>query len=325
MANELAIRTNFVGGLVENNPLNASDTTLTSAALAAMAVVDATNHCTVILDPDGIAGPPEIVWVTVHTAGATTATLLRAVESTSARNHNIDTPWIHAPTAADYTNNIINDRAWIRGSTRNVLDDEFNDSSLDSAWVRIDTNAVVVTYTEGADLLSISNAGGDAASYAAHSLVKPMGAFAIGQSIEICCRIFRRYASNYYMFGPIMTNGATTSAAAIWMRPYGYTGQAVSSMLGAVGRYNAISGTETASVGSEQAWEWIGAPLYQRLKWTAANTFDAYWSADGVSWLRLPAASITSHTMTPTHIGFCLGTWSGANPCYASVEYFRVV
>ena len=104
MANELRTRTNFVGGLVEDNPLTNVATTLTSAGLAALPVIDTTNHAAIILDPDGIHGAPEIVWVTAHSASSTTATILRAQESTSARQHLRDTYWVHTATVRDFSN-----------------------------------------------------------------------------------------------------------------------------------------------------------------------------------------------------------------------------
>ena len=87
MANEIRTRTNFVGGLIEDNPLSAVATTLTSAGLANLPVIDSTNHAALILDPDGVDGNAEIVWVTSHTASATSATILRAQEGTTARQH----------------------------------------------------------------------------------------------------------------------------------------------------------------------------------------------------------------------------------------------
>lgn len=101
MANEKRVRSNFLGGLVEDNPLTSAATTLTSAALAAMGTIDTTNHAAIILDPDGINGAPEIAYVTAHTAAATTATVSRGQESTTARQHDRDVPWIHGPTSMD--------------------------------------------------------------------------------------------------------------------------------------------------------------------------------------------------------------------------------
>lgn len=102
MANELRVRTNFAGGLVEDNPLSSSATTLTSAGLASVPAVGSTQHVVLIIDPDAVGGNPEIVYVTAHTALATTATIVRAQEGTAARQHLRDTPWLHGPTTKDF-------------------------------------------------------------------------------------------------------------------------------------------------------------------------------------------------------------------------------
>lgn len=104
MANELRVRANGIGGKCEDNPLTAAATTLTSAGLAAVPVIGTTQHLAVVLDPDGIDGAPEIAWITAHTAAATTATILRAQEGTTARQHLRDTDWIHGATAGDFLN-----------------------------------------------------------------------------------------------------------------------------------------------------------------------------------------------------------------------------
>ena len=101
MANELRVRQNFLGGIIEDNPLTSGATTLTSAALAAMVAIGSTQHLAITLDPDGLYGEPEIVWVTAHTAAATTATILRGQEGTTARAHYRDVRWSHGPTTRD--------------------------------------------------------------------------------------------------------------------------------------------------------------------------------------------------------------------------------
>ncbi len=325
MANEVALRTNFVGGLVENNPLLASDTALTSAALAAAPVVDATSHCTIILDPDGVVGPPEIAWITVHTSGATTAIIQRAVELTSARDHLRDTPWIHAPTAADYGIGASRDRAWQKATAASALDDDFNDASLNSAWVRHDTTAAgsgVVVYTEGADVLNINHAGSASDNTGpAHALLKPIGALTYPLTIEGAFRMWRRYATNYQMVGLLMTDGTSQTSKAVWINPYSSTATATAFTV-RTGTWNALNAAETSS-SPNTSYELIGGPMYQRLIWSAANTFQSYYSCDGVGWMKLPTGD-TSHTMTPTHVGIAMSTWGVATACMGAVEYFRV-
>lgn len=101
MANELRVLTNFLGGLIEDDPLSATASILTSASLAAMPVIDATNHMALTLDPDALEGMPEIVYVTAHASGATTATILRGKEGTTALDHSKNIVWLHAATMRD--------------------------------------------------------------------------------------------------------------------------------------------------------------------------------------------------------------------------------
>lgn len=96
------LRFNFITGDVDDDPLTNSATTLTSSDLSALGVVEAPDIAVIILDPKGTAGAPEVVHVTAHEASATTATILRGQEGTSARQHAENIPWTHGPTEDDY-------------------------------------------------------------------------------------------------------------------------------------------------------------------------------------------------------------------------------
>lgn len=102
MANETQVRQDGIGGLVEDNPLAAAGVTLTSAGLAALVAIDATQFAWLVLDPDGDTGAPEHVKVTAHAAGATSATILRAQNGTVARDHVASTRWVLGPLAVDF-------------------------------------------------------------------------------------------------------------------------------------------------------------------------------------------------------------------------------
>lgn len=103
MANEKRLWANFGGGLVENNPLAAAATSLTSAGLAALPAVGATEHVVIVFDPDGTTGVPFAKRVTAHTAAATTATIEAAAIIGTAREIAQDTPWVHSVVAEDMT------------------------------------------------------------------------------------------------------------------------------------------------------------------------------------------------------------------------------
>lgn len=96
------IRTAFVSGTILNNPLAIGDVTLSSAALSSLATVASPDTAMLILDPAGTAGTPEVVTVTAHTAAATTATITRGSEGSTARQHAVGVPWVHGPTTYDF-------------------------------------------------------------------------------------------------------------------------------------------------------------------------------------------------------------------------------
>lgn len=145
MANELRVRTNFLGGLTEDNPLASGATTLNSAALAAAPAITSTQHMAIILDPDGVAGAPEVVYITAHTAAATSATILKGQEGTTARAHDRDTPWIHGPTIKDFDASgggvgLIGFTAYNPGTQQIV-------SATSTAMVDVDATNLVVGFT----------------------------------------------------------------------------------------------------------------------------------------------------------------------------------
>lgn len=101
-------RTNFVAGLLDSSITNVA-TSMTSSAsagasgLPGLAAIS-TDTAVIVLDPDRVAGAPEVVYVTAHTGAANTATILRAQEGTTARAHNSGIKWVHSVTKADMEN-----------------------------------------------------------------------------------------------------------------------------------------------------------------------------------------------------------------------------
>lgn len=76
----------FVSG-VTSAALSSGGTTISGAFLANLPKVADPDFIALVLDPESVGGNPEIVWVTAHAAGATTATIQRGREGTSARSH----------------------------------------------------------------------------------------------------------------------------------------------------------------------------------------------------------------------------------------------
>ena len=92
----------FVSGTITDNPLLVGATTMNGAALANIPAVVSPDICVLVLDPTGSAGAPEIVYITAHTAAATSATIARGKESTTARQHLQTVAWVHMPTIPDF-------------------------------------------------------------------------------------------------------------------------------------------------------------------------------------------------------------------------------
>ena len=95
------IKTNFASGTTTDNPLLIGATTANSAAFASLPSVTSPQYLWLTLDPTGSAGAPEIVKVTAHTAAATSVTIARAQQSTTARQHAVTTSWVAPLTKSD--------------------------------------------------------------------------------------------------------------------------------------------------------------------------------------------------------------------------------
>lgn len=98
---------NFLAGTTTDNPLSDSATTINSAGFANLPEVTGTDIIWLVLDPDASAGAPEIVKVTAHTASATSVTVVRAQQSTTARSHATGTEWNLAATKSDFDSFVV--------------------------------------------------------------------------------------------------------------------------------------------------------------------------------------------------------------------------
>lgn len=103
MATDQRLRSDGQSGTITDSPLGSGATTINSAGFANLPVVTpGTDHLVIVLDPAELAGELEIVHVTTHTASATSVTVSRGQEGSSARSHNSGTIWRHGPVVSDY-------------------------------------------------------------------------------------------------------------------------------------------------------------------------------------------------------------------------------
>lgn len=94
-------RQNFISGVL-SSALAPGDVLMSSTRLADLDAVASPDIQVIVLDPLSAHGSPEIVHVVTHGALATTATIVRAREGTTARIHPLGTTWKHAPTVDDW-------------------------------------------------------------------------------------------------------------------------------------------------------------------------------------------------------------------------------
>lgn len=97
------IRDNNVFGTTTDNPLTIGAAVMNSTELSLLSTVVAGDHAIITLDPLRVFGAPEIIVVTAHTVGASSATITRAAYGTVARAHPLGTQWVHAPVTEDVT------------------------------------------------------------------------------------------------------------------------------------------------------------------------------------------------------------------------------
>lgn len=109
------LRADYVFGTT-TAALGTTDTTLSGAALARLPVVAGSDTAAVTLQ-NPTTGGYEIVWVTAHASAATTATIVRGQEGSTAAAWASGTTWTHGPTAKDVTDPVRYAGAWATGTT----------------------------------------------------------------------------------------------------------------------------------------------------------------------------------------------------------------
>lgn len=217
----------------------------------------------------------------------------------------------------------IKDARWT-AQTGETSIDEFNDNSLDAAWIRVDGTGAAsgnITWTAGADVLSAFNAGGDTTDKF-HALLRPLsgagGSMSAGDAFITCVDLFAPVSTNFSFAGLVLSDGVTfgsgqqvwaeygTSASGSQMQVFGWSG----------------FGTAGTNAGALPATLPI-QKIFIRLVMTAANTWRADYSHDGVSWWK--GTATLSKTMTPTYVGFFDSSYGSSTKHIVSYEFLRRV
>lgn len=151
MANESRSRAGGVAGAL-SAALTTADTTISSAGLADLAAIDTTKHAALTLytvDANGRVTKREVVWVTAHTAAATTATILRAQEGTTAQAWAIGDKFVHGPTVRD----VASGRLKFKGRTSG---DVVMNATV---YTAVDTALDLVITAEAGDVIEYAHSG----------------------------------------------------------------------------------------------------------------------------------------------------------------------
>lgn len=312
MANEIRFRQNFISGVVDDNPLTLGATTLNSTALTALDVIDSTNHAVIVLDPDGADGDPEIIYVTAHTASASSATVVRGREGTSARAHNQNTIWRHGPIVSDFGGSA-KDVLWTPQSGATPVD-EFNDSTIDAAYTSL-LIAGSATWVEDGDMLGCKFSGQGGAQFAYQLRAIGSSGFAIGKTLATAVDTLGD--SGYAMAALVLADGTAVGSNAMLCTAW-YDGGLTT--LGY--RSGVLNNCDSVGSSFSQSYRVIGR-LHLGWEWVASNTFLPKWSINGFQWSSFVFTNI-SRTFTPTHFGVGVSAWTGSGGL-AGFEYLRVL
>ena len=91
---------NFMSSTTTTAPLLIARTSLDSSGFSNLPTIAAPGYMWLVLDPSAIAGLPEIVQTTAHTAASTNVAIVRAQQSTVARQHLAGTTCRYSATTA---------------------------------------------------------------------------------------------------------------------------------------------------------------------------------------------------------------------------------
>lgn len=98
--NMATIYSNFQQGTLSASLTNTA-TVLNSTNFVSLPTVASPDTMWLVLDPNSSGGTPEVVQVTIHTAAATTVTVTRGQQSSTARSHAAGIAWVACVTTSD--------------------------------------------------------------------------------------------------------------------------------------------------------------------------------------------------------------------------------
>jgi hypothetical protein len=217
----------------------------------------------------------------------------------------------------------IADARWQRlDGLTSTHDDEFDDGTLDPAWVRVDAASGAVashlTWTEQGHSLSAHHSGTDTSAHL-HALLKPMGSLGVGTIIEGSMQ-YAGISQGSPMAGLMFADG-TSHGSGTQIISSSWNTTAAPYHRGGIRRMTSFN-TNAANLDLIFGGAAHFAPLHVRLAWVGTNSFQFSFSADGISWVTQAAQA---YTCTPTHFGFYVSSWAATGDFTYTYEYFRVI
>jgi hypothetical protein len=262
----------------------------------------------------------EVIFVGSRSTDAFSS-LTRGYDGTTAAAHSDEDTIINVASAEEFNQvprNSVTDFIYRRPSdeTPHAYDDEFdNGTTLDPAWVEVNPSGTA-NWSQDKHVLSanfFSQASADMAG-----LVKPLDSLTAPLTITTRYDMAGSY-ENYQMYGLAFAAGTAVGDIVLMAMPYmGSSNNKQLSLYGGTwNNFNNAPFTEDAIWGSP-------TNRFIRLIWTAANTFKAQISPNGIDWTDYGHGA-KSFTMTPTHFGFGVSRWGGGTEVsVASYDFFRV-
>lgn len=272
----------------------------------------------ILLNPND-AVKREIIRIGSRT-GTTLTVAARGVEGTTAKAHLSGDQVIHTALAHNFPKHV--NRQTVNNPDVTLLrpgSDEFDDGVLNPAWVQVkrSANTSISTWTEKNDVLSCYHDGADLSGELL-ALIRPMNGMTAPVTIEVAQRVFSTYATNYIMWGPMFSStDIYGTGSQVFAMPYIDTNTAGyrQSFRRAV---NYVSDADYGTANIQ-----LVSPLYIRIRWNVGNTYECFWSSDGVSWIRYPNAT-QAFDFTPNFFGLYVSHWGTTRTSISTFEYFRV-
>lgn len=264
-------------------------TTVDSAEFANLPVVTAPDRMILILDPAGTGGGVEIMHITAHTAAATTVTVERAQEGTTAVAQASGATWFHGPSVNTLygTPKEYNPKA--APDTANALDDEFltEGSGTPAGWTLWDPGTTIASaeITEHGFEFNSTNVGGSTlGGYYKAAPGSPTGnRYSVYTTVSCAQEANVLHRAGIAIFDDVIANPATTQFRVLDIaRDIDDTGPGPTVIQASDwSDFNSfVSNFRETEIG--------GGTVYMQAQVDLTSAFiRLYWSLDGLDWLRI--------------------------------------